>query len=502
MQPWYKERHIQPSTALAVIEPKEIRKFDGASRTDRLAGWRTPIQSVNQDLRIGGDILRARCRDLSANNPNVHKARSEFVNALVGTGIKCRVETEDPQLNAKVESLLSAFFKVCDSRIRSADDSGIVFEALQRTWAYTLFDTGEIVIRRRYRRLTDNLPIAMQLETLAAEYVDESWNIDREDGSRIILGVEYDALGRKRGYYVRPRFPGDGPGSVGMTLPWSKFVPVSDLILAYESVDGGQVRGIPAASAVVITAKDTDDAADAERVRMRVQACFTAFVTSEETSGIGPTVSEDSEGNPITTMEPGLITFLRGGKTVTTPTPSSALGWADFDKAHLTRVAAGLGMSYERVSGDLSGTSFSSIRIGDNSFKTSIEALQATLFIPQVCNPCVKWALSTAIAQGLIPDREYPVRWIPPPWRQVDSETRADEVIKRMRGGLMSPQDAILVETGRDWREVIRETAEFTRECEANGITFDSLAVHIASNGQAQSTTNPPKVSDGGKAPL
>jgi len=63
------------------------RAYAGA-KIDRLTNsWTTSAQSINDDLRVGGKVLRARARDLSINNDYVRKYLSLVTANVVGARV-------------------------------------------------------------------------------------------------------------------------------------------------------------------------------------------------------------------------------------------------------------------------------------------------------------------------------------------------------------------------------------------------------------------------------
>lgn len=70
-------------------------------------------------------------------------------------------------------------------------------------------------------------------------------------------------------------------------------------------------------------------------------------------------------------------------------------------KNHLRAIAAGLGLPYELVSGDLEGVTYSSIRAGLIEFRRRVEQLQHNVVVHLFCRPVwerfVRLAVLTAI---------------------------------------------------------------------------------------------------------
>jgi capsid protein len=60
----------------------------------------------------------------------------------------------------------------------------------------------------------------------------------------------------------------------------SQRVPASEVLQIYEKVRGrpGQVHGVPRLASSLIKLRDLDEYEEAELVRKKIEACFTAFV--------------------------------------------------------------------------------------------------------------------------------------------------------------------------------------------------------------------------------
>ena len=75
-------------------------------------------------------------------------------------------------------------------------------------------------------------------------------------------------------------------------------------------------------------------------------------------------------------MEPGSLIPLPPGTDIRFSNPTESDAYGPFVKNHLRAVAAGMGLPYELVSGDLEGVTYSSIRAGLIEFRRRVEQLQ------------------------------------------------------------------------------------------------------------------------------
>jgi capsid protein len=110
------------------------------------------------------------------------------------------------------------------------------------------------------------------------------------------------------------------------------------------------VRGVSWFAPVMTALYDLDGYDDAERVRKRIEACLSAFITSEEVDGNTPALgsqSTDSNGATNEEFRPGMIVRLRNGEAVTVAEPKSSGGYGDYVRVQQRVIAAGMGMPYE-----------------------------------------------------------------------------------------------------------------------------------------------------------
>ncbi|MDT9136289.1 phage portal protein, partial [Escherichia coli] len=85
-------------------------------------------------------------------------------------------------------------------------------------------------------------------------------------------------------------------------------------------------------------------------------------------------IGEDRE--PLDYVEPGTFQYLRSGEEVTFSSPPSVEGYGEYTKVSLRAIAAGLGVPYEVLTGDLSEVSFISGRLGRLEYRDTVAAWQ------------------------------------------------------------------------------------------------------------------------------
>jgi lambda family phage portal protein len=471
-------RRVRQRQALRLI----ARAYEGAKVGRRTDGWVTAGTAANAEIAPASARLRDRSRDLVRNTPYAAKAVGALVSNLVGTGIVPRARAKRTSAAKQADQLWLQFASACDA------DGLTDFGGLQALIVRSLVESGEVIVRFRDRRIEDGLPVPLQLQVLEPDHLDSAKTEDLSDGGYIVNGIEFDALGRRRAYWLFPVHPGDSRGRVLASRP----VPARQVIHLFERLRPGQVRGVPWFASVILKLRDLDDYDDAELMRKKIEACFAAFVTGaqdEETLG-KPSVG--SAGDRIESFEPGMIEYLEPGKDVKFASPSANGDYADYMRMQLHAVAAGVGLTYELLTGDLSQVNYSSIRAGLIEFRRRMESLQWQLLVPGLCQPV--WARFVELAQaaGKLPEGEITAEWTAPRFEAVDPLKDIQADILAVRAGVMTLKEAI-ARQGYDPAQVLAEIAATNAELDAAGITLDTDPRRSTKTGQEKATPSDPQ---------
>jgi len=475
---------VSPRTATRRLLARQafeglVRGYEGAARGRRTDGWRSPGTSADTEIATAGALLRDRMRDLVRNNPHAAKAVAVLVNNIVGAGIMPRAASGDDRLDRTVNELWEAWARSCDA------DGQLDFYGLQTLVCREMIEGGEVLVRRRPRRAADGLAIPVQVQVLEADFLDNTKNGEVGSG-QAVQGVEFDAIGRRRAYWLYARHPGDAFGALQGGFK-SVAVPAAEIAHVYEK-QRTQARGVPWGAPVIRSLRDLDDYEIAEIVRKKTEACVTAIVfgADEAEQGIAPTVV-DADGNRVEQFEPGLIAYARGGKEIRFNQPAATGGYAEYKRASLHTIAAGFRVPYELLTGDLSQVNYSSIRAGLVEFRRMIDAVQWQLFVPLFCDRVWNWFTEAAWAAGHIPEPIVRVEWSPPKFEAVDPQKDAMADLLAIRSGTETLAEAI-ARKGRNPDAVLAEIAATNAKLDELGIVLDTDPRRVTKTGSAQST--------------
>ena len=434
---------------------KPIRAFDAGKSGRRLRGVPTSGQAINAQIRSYGKTVLARSRYLASNNPYAASAKEEFAAALVGAGIKPSSLVTDPDLK---KAIAETWLDWTDE----ADADGLTdFYGLQSVIAAEMFEAGECFVRIRPRLPEDGLTVPLQLQVLPAEMLDLNHN-DNLAGRNIVMGIEFNGIGRRTAYHFYRDHPEDiqqrGIGNE------KTIVPASEVLHLFRPVRAGQVRGIPHTLASIVTAAIMDCYDDAELERKRTTALFAAFITRPRIDGDSPLINADgtvagetpslSVPTDSIPLEPGATIDLELGEDVKFASPADVGGNYDaFQYRNLTRMAAGFGVTYAGMTGDLRETSYASDRSGQVRFRRRIESMQHHVMVYQFCRPVWQRWFADAVMAGALPvspsaftanPREaMRAKWMTPHWQWVDPEKDLQAEKLAVDNGFKSRSDVI-----------------------------------------------------------
>lgn len=488
-----------------------VRNYEGAAGGRMAANWFAPSGDADTHNAKAGQLLRDRSRDAVRNNPLAAKIVTVHANNFVGPGIVPRaklrdsgakmprgksVSTEQREADEKrINDLFDEWAKVCHV------DGSLDFYGISYLLARGLVQDGEMFVRRRLRRPTDGLPVPLQLQVLDSEFVD--WSKTGMNGKQpIINGIEFDVIGRRRGYHVHAQNP------IGSARMWNftnqtSFVAAEDMIHVFEPL-ANQTRGVPWLSPVLTDLRELRDYEHAENVRKKAEACVVAVVIpgdeeEDELPSLGVPETEGEEkvdhpalrdafGNPFERMEPGMVAYAHGGKDIKFNTPAISAGVEAYIRTRHRTIAAGVRQPYELMTGDFSQANFASGKLGLLEYQKFVEHIQDEILIFQALGRMWEWFIDAAKLAGKIPlDWVIGVEWQPPEFTSINrlDDARADLIEVRM-GKRSMPE--IIAKTGRDPDTVLREHEEWWTKADAkNGnLIFDSDPRKVSINGQLQ----------------
>jgi lambda family phage portal protein len=453
------------------------RNYEAASTGRRTQNWTRRTSDANTAAAPALTALRAHSRDLIRNNAWARNALRVVVRNTVGWGISPKpVGKGDSQKLRDAWSQWSSTTE-CDAAGRST------FAGLEKLVMRTVVESGEALIRRRWRRPSDGLALPLQLQVLEPDYIDTAKNlVQGMQGGMILRGIEFDAIGRRVAYWLFENHP----GSDLFGNATSRRVDAREIIHVYDLERAGQDRGVPWLAAAIVNLKDFDEFEDATLMRQKIAACFAAFVTDIDGGG-GATLGEPDATDPLVeTLEPGMIQRLPLGKDIkfAAPPPTTDDG---FSVRTLRRIAAAIGVTYEDLTGDYSQVNFSSARMSRIAHWGNVYDWQWHLMIPQFCDPVWAWAMEAAAIGGVVSATGAAPRaeWTAQPMAMTDPDKEARANVIMVRSGQKTFSQMIR-EQGGDPDTHLAEYAADLAKLDAAGIWLDGDVRRVSQAGLTQ----------------
>lgn len=424
--------------------------FDAAASGRRFSAWNAsgagPVRAVEYNLQT----LRNRCRDVVRNDSAAAAIAKTWTVGLIGSGIVCRTAEANPQRKAKLDALWKRW---CDV----ADADGGDFYALQTLATTALIVSGECFLRVRPRRQKDGLAVPVQFQLIEA---DQLPLLDRvlDNGNRIVHGIEFDGIGRRVAYWFHRNHPGDA----GL-VDFNELVRVpAELVSHVYSPDRpGQLRGVPMMAPILAKLRGVGDFDDAVLERQKLANLFTGFVErppSSAESRIDPVTGQpvmlDLSGIPMAAMEPGTMQELLPGESVKfSEPPDAGAGYADFMRQQYLAIAAGVGLPYELLTGDLRDVSDRALRVRLNQWLRHVDLLQWQVIIPRVCGFMRRAWVDAALLSGALDSAGHQaalnVEWSPPRQRHIQPVQDVQALRAEVEAGFRS-RASVLAEYGSE----------------------------------------------------
>lgn len=432
------------------------RKYEAAAKGRRTASWAWTDGSANTETAQALGILRARARDLGRNNPYAKKAIQVIVSNTVGTGIVPGVQSKSKGRVTMARELWRKWAETTECDF----DGQHNFYGLQRLAMRTVAESGEVLILRR-RKTGGTLPI--QLQVLEPDFLDSSRDIKSlSNGGWITQGVEYNKAGKRVGYWLYKSHPGEGFAHD------SKMVPADEVLHIYDVQRAGQVRGVPFGVSAMLRLKDFDEYEDAELVRQKISACLGIFVEDADPANPGT----DAGDELLERVEPGMIQHLPPGKRMTFVSPPTTQNYDNYSRKILQAVAAGYGITYEAMTGDLNNVNFSSGRMGWLEMHRQLSDWQYNMLIPMLCERVWNWFLDASVIATPLTAGDLTVTWTPPRREMIDPLKETNAINLQIRNALRTWPEAVR-EQGYDPEEVLREMKEWNEKFDEAGVILD-----------------------------
>lgn len=473
-------------TRSGFVLPERMKaSYEGAADGRRSATWDAPDTGANSLIMPALRNLRSRSRAAVRNDPYAANAIDRRVSNLIGTGI-----TPQPRIADK--ELRRIFQETWEDWVDESDADQLTdFYGQQALIARTVEQSGECFVRLRPKRMEDGLAVPLQLQCLAPEFVPHDKFEMTSNGNIIRAGIEFDGFGKRVAYWCYRSHPSD---MTALNAGYNMLVriPASQMLHIFEPVEPGQLRGVPRLAPVLKRLRSLDNYDDAVLFRQEVANLFAGFI--RKPSADGPPMLDPLTGAPIKTgadgftpmvaLEPGTMQELLPGEEVEFSTPpDGGNNYPDFMRQQLMAAAAGAGLPYELMTGDMRGVNDRSIRVVLNEFRRRLEQLQFSVYVHQLCRPVRAAWMDMAVLSGALELEDYAkkrreylrARWVPQGWSYIHPVQDVQSRTMEINAGLASRSEMCL-RTGTDAEIVDEENAADAARARGLGLNYSTLS--------------------------
>ncbi|WP_227271236.1 phage portal protein [Roseobacter weihaiensis] len=306
-------------------------------------------------------------------------------------------------------------------------------------------------------------PFGLRLEPILFDLLDLDLTQPMAGGGYIESGIEFDEDGRPLAFHIWET----SPGSSHMGTRHRRRIPAADMVQILIPEEIGQSLGIPRSATALRLMNMADAFQKAGMEAAHFGAAAMLFFKRNADSSVlsGTDDTADDGGPPIDRIEAGTILNLPPGVEPVRPDshyPDAAV--EPFMRNMNASTAAGLGVSRETLTGDLTGANFSSLRAGKGEERDEWRMLQRAFFESFHDVVFQAWLETALLTQAIgLPiekiDKFDAAEWRPRGWPSVNPKDDATAAEKDLALGLRSRRE-IAAERGRDIEEVDKEIAE------------------------------------------
>lgn len=485
---------ISPQWAYERVAYREYLKAYEAGEVNRFNDTWMPINADTENTdKNERDLIKARARYLERNSDIAGAAIGGIVRNVVGTGIKPQARTGNEKLNNQLELLWKEWIKhtSCDITMQQT------FYELQSMLLKRKIVDGEILIRLV---IDKKAKIPFKLQVIKSDLLDTYMMNAPKTNNIIRSGIELDDYLRPLAYWIQKKSPD------GYVTYESERIPANQIIHLWLKNNPDQIRGVSDLAPVIKRLKDMQDFLDAETVAAKIAACFSVFIIKNspgQLPGVQQNNKKDKEGKLLSSIRPGMVSHLRPGEDIKTANPSRSITTAkDFINVQQRLAGAGMGLSYELMSRDFNGATFSSARQGHLEDRRTFEPMQQYL-ISHFCQPIWEQFVDMCVLGGLVSIRDYAqnrevytyAEWVTPGWSWIDpeKEVKADLLALKNSGKTLAQWCA---ERGYDWKEQLSQMAKEKEFAESIGLT---LSIHTPESVQAAESNHKEEKNDNEK---
>lgn len=457
-----------------MIKGRVMAAYEAARDSRRTYGWLAPNSGPNSDVHAAWSWLVRRQQDLCDSDGFTKKAISVIVNNWIGDGI-----TSTPEKSTK--KYAKNFEDWCDNKLSDFYERTNWY-GLQNLGGRTTATRGAVIVRRR---VNPDLFEKYGLVPLQVQLLEPDWlDFDKDNGTDIVFGQQFDSEGRLKGYWIRNQHPGESLLGSSVRIN-STFVPKEEISIHYECLRPGQRMGVPFGAAALLTLRDMGDTRAAQMMKDKISACYFGVTTTEEPS-------PGKQDEVFTEIEPGMNYVLPPGKSFAAFTPPSSGDFVQTQKHYAHEVAAAYEITYEDLTGDMSDVNYSSMRGSWLNSARRIAHLRGNVTYPGLLDPVCRWHDELARQVGLLKGPGHRWKHTPPRREMMDPTKEIPALIEGIKAGIFSLKD-VQLSHGYMPDQVLQELEESIKNAREKGIllSIDNGTPATSQQSQPESQSRP-----------
>ena len=443
------------------FKPQRIsRRSYPAGESNRLVqDWQPPTATGDSEIRFDIQSLRDRSRQLERADPLMKRWLSCLEKNVLKSGVGFSLQNKALNPNGKPDFLanqkVEGAFKEW-SRKKNCTENGeeSLYEVVRLTLRSAARDGGCLLRKIIDPNLND---FGFALRMIEIDHLDVNYNTILGNGNRIVMGVEKDTLNRTLAYHLLTKHPGDM--LFGYNPRDRVRVPASEIIHYFVKERVTQCVGVPWAAPSMLRMHHLEQYIISEQIASRNGANKGGYFTSErgeaytgeneQTTGAAGTIDT---GATVAESQPGQSDELPPGMTFVPYLPTHPTNqFGDFVRDSQLGISTGLDVSYATLVGDLTRSSFSSMRTGWLDERETYKKMQSHMIEHLMLDIFETW-LEVSLTTGALKLPMSKMEQFNKPnfrgrrWPWVDPQKDVTSALMEVNGGLKT-RDAVIDES-------------------------------------------------------
>lgn len=476
---------FNPQAGLRRLQARSVMSYYEAAKPSRTRKFRRDTAGPNLQTAQGAVAIRNQARHLEQNHDIARGILRTLVNNVVGPkgiGIEPQPRRADGKIHKQYANDLLEAWR--DWQRHPEVTQQFHWARVQRLVCRTWLRDGEgfsQMLIGPVPLLDHGTKIPFSLEIFEPDMVPYHLHETRRG---IRQGIELNAWGRPRAFWVHKNHPTDGV--VLSSSQDLKRVPAERVLHITVADRIGQIRGVSEFASVITRLEDIKDYEESERVAAKIAAMLTAYVKRGTAEHLDPdTLPRDEEGNLKPReigLEPGtIIDTLEVGEEIgmidsKRPNPNLVT----FRQGQLKALAAGVGATYSSIARDYNGTW--SAQRQELVEQWTHYATLTDEFVGNFIQPVWEAFVQAAHLSGVVPipadvitDKANDALFVGQSMPWIDPLKEANAWSKLVRAGFASEVE-VMRKRGVNPYDVLDQIETFRNEAKSKGLVFDSDA--------------------------